>query len=133
MSDSATRKVMARLVKKLPPQPNATFGERMADHVAAFGGSWAFIITFICTMVLWIAVNSAYFIWHPFDPYPFMLFNLILSCLAALQAPIIMMSQNRMETRDRLRNETHFQMTQGIAEAVERIEDAVGGLKSSDC
>ncbi len=87
-----------------------TFGDRLADHVAAFGGSWKFIILFFTVMALWIAANSVYFLWHPWDQYPFILFNLILSMLAAIQAPIIMMSQNRQETRDRLRAENDYQV-----------------------
>jgi len=86
------------------------FGDRLADHVAAFGGSWKFIILFFTVMAVWIAANCVYFLWHPWDPYPFILFNLILSMLAAIQAPIIMMSQNRQESRDRLRAENDYQV-----------------------
>jgi len=81
---------------------NPTFISRLADKVAVFGGSWKFIITFTILMVLWIIVN-VYFINRPFDPYPFILLNLLLSTLAALQAPIIIMSQNRKEEKDRQR------------------------------
>ena len=77
-----------------------TFGQRAADRVAVFGGSWAFIGLFLVTMMAWITLNAE--VPRPFDPYPFILLNLVLSCLAALQAPIIMMSQNRMAVRDRL-------------------------------
>lgn len=87
-----------------------TFGERVADAVAAFGGSWKFIITFFSLLVLWIIGNSVYLLFRPFDPYPFILLNLILSCLAAIQAPIIMMSQNRQETKDRLRSENDYKI-----------------------
>ncbi|HKA13702.1 MAG TPA: DUF1003 domain-containing protein [Myxococcota bacterium] len=77
-----------------------TFGERLADRIAAFGGSWGFITTFLAALLAWIAYNAE----RPasFDPYPFILLNLVLSCLAALQAPVIMMSQNRMAAKDRL-------------------------------
>jgi len=81
---------------------NPSFISRVADKVAVFGGSWKFIFTFTILMVLWIIVN-VYFLTHPFDPYPFILLNLLLSTLAALQAPIIMMSQNRKEEKDRQR------------------------------
>ncbi len=81
---------------------NPTFVGRMADKVASFGGSWKFIIAFGCTMLFWIMVN-VYFLNKPFDPYPFILLNLLLSTIAALQAPIIMMSQNRKEEKDRQR------------------------------
>ncbi|MDE2351692.1 MAG: DUF1003 domain-containing protein, partial [Alphaproteobacteria bacterium] len=87
-----------------------TIGERVADKVAEFGGSWYFIIAFFCVMAVWIVANSVYFLWHAWDPYPFILFNLILSMLAAIQAPIIMMSQNRQEDRDRLRAENDYKV-----------------------
>ncbi|MNU17139.1 hypothetical protein D3C71_53190 [compost metagenome] len=80
-----------------------TFGQRIADKVASFGGSWTFIIAFGCFILLWISTNVYFLTNKGFDPYPFILLNLILSCLAALQAPVIMMSQNRQEDKDRLR------------------------------
>jgi uncharacterized membrane protein len=82
---------------------NLTFGERLADRIAEFGGSWSFILIFLSFIVLWMLVNIYVLIRKPFDPYPFILLNLILSCLAAIQAPIIIMSQNRQEDRDRER------------------------------
>ena len=82
---------------------NRTFGQIIADKVAAFGGSWKFIIFFFVFILVWIAANAFILINHGFDPYPFILLNLILSCLAALQAPVIMMSQNRQEEKDRER------------------------------
>jgi uncharacterized membrane protein len=72
-----------------------TFGQRLADQVAEFGGSWSFILCFAAVLLVWIAVNSIAVFRQPFDPYPYILLNLVLSCLAAMQAPIIMMSQNR--------------------------------------
>lgn len=85
-----------------------TFGERLADKIADFGGSWNFIVIFGGVLFLWVAVNSMILIWRPFDPYPFILLNLVLSCLAAIQAPVILMSQNRQESRDRLRSEHDY-------------------------
>lgn len=82
---------------------NLTFGQRMADKIASFAGSWPFIIIFLSCLVLWIIVNSL-MLAKAFDAYPFILLNLILSCIAAIQAPIIMMSQNRQEEKDRLRS-----------------------------
>ncbi|PZP44316.1 MAG: hypothetical protein DI598_14675 [Pseudopedobacter saltans] len=79
------------------------FGEKIADRVADFGGSWKFIISFCLILVFWIVLNGILMEKRAFDPYPFILLNLILSCLAALQAPIIMMSQNRQENKDRHR------------------------------
>jgi uncharacterized membrane protein len=87
-----------------------SFGERLSDHIAAFGGSWKFIITFGVVIVVWIGLNVAILATRTFDPYPFILLNLILSCLAALQAPVIMMSQNRVEARDRLRSENDYKV-----------------------
>jgi len=86
------------------------FGERLADKVASFGGSWRFMIFFAAVLAGWIAINSFFLFRRPFDPYPFILLNLILSCLAAIQAPIIMMSQNRQEAKDRLRAEHDYQV-----------------------
>jgi uncharacterized membrane protein len=91
-------------------EKSITFGQRIADHVASFGGSWTFIGAFSLVLVVWIGLNAAAFLIRPFDPYPYILLNLILSCLAAIQAPIIMMSQNRMEARDRLRSENDYQV-----------------------
>ena len=85
-------------------------GQQMADKVADFGGSWKFIIIFLVILGLWIMVNSYVLLSKPFDPYPFILMNLILSCIAALQAPVIMMSQNRQETKDRLRSQNDYQI-----------------------
>lgn len=87
-----------------------TFGQRAADKIAEFGGSWKFIITFFSVLVTWIIINVWFLSRSPFDPYPFILLNLILSCLAAIQAPIIMMSQNRVEQKDRLRSENDFKV-----------------------
>jgi uncharacterized membrane protein len=87
-----------------------TIGERLADRLAAFGGSWKFISLFMGVLALWIVTNSLLLLRRPFDPYPFILLNLVLSCLAALQAPVIMMSQNRQETKDRLRAQHDYQV-----------------------
>jgi len=91
-------------------EKDLSFGARVADRVATFGGSWTFIILFFIVLVLWMLVNTTIVLAHPFDPYPFILLNLVLSCLAAIQAPIIMMSQNRQEARDRLRSENDYQV-----------------------
>lgn len=87
-----------------------TLGERIADRVAEFGGSWAFILTFGGVLVAWVVVNTIHLLHKPFDPYPYILLNLVLSCLAALQAPVIMMSQNRQEAKDRLRSEHDYRV-----------------------
>ena len=87
-----------------------TFGERIADKVATFGGSWKFILSFSGIIFLWILFNTVLYFSRPFDPFPFILLNLVLSCLAAFQAPVIMMSQNRQESKDRLRSEHDFRV-----------------------
>jgi len=87
-----------------------SFGDKLADKVAAFGGSWNFIILFLVIIVVWMLVNAFVFFNKGFDPYPFILLNLILSCVAALQAPVIMMSQNRQEEKDRERAEHDYKV-----------------------
>jgi len=83
-------------------------GQKMADHVATFGGSWTFITSFGFFLCVWIILNTVFLLNKGFDPYPFILLNLILSCIAALQAPIIMMSQNRQEEKDRERSKLDY-------------------------
>jgi len=87
-----------------------TVGERVADKVAEFGGSWRFIFIFFGAMAVWVTANSIYLLWKPFDPYPYILLNLALSLLAAVQAPVIMMSQNRQEARDRMHAENDYKV-----------------------
>lgn len=90
-----------------PPVDILTSGQKISDKVARFGGSWKFIILFGIVLVVWVAYNG-FAATHAFDPYPFILMNLILSCIAALQAPVIMMSQNRQEEKDRMRGENDY-------------------------
>jgi uncharacterized membrane protein len=87
-----------------------TVGQKLADKIASFGGSWSFIIIFFGFILVWMGINIWYLATKSFDPYPFILLNLILSCLAAIQAPIIMMSQNRKEQKDRLRSENDYKI-----------------------
>ena len=87
-----------------------TFGEKLSDRMADFAGSWPFLIGFGIFMAAWIIMNSLVLYWRPFDPFPFILLNLLLSCLAAIQAPIIMMSQKRQEAKDRLRSQHDYQI-----------------------
>ena len=91
-----------------PPEEILTQGQRISDKVARFGGSWAFIISFFVVLIIWILFNVLAPDRDDFDPYPFILMNLVLSCIAALQAPIIMMSQNRQEEKDRQRSENDY-------------------------
>ena len=88
---------------------NPSFGRRAADKLARFAGSWAFVISFALFLTGWIIANIL-LLKHPFDPYPFILLNLLLSCLSALQAPLIMMSQNRQEEKDRKRSEGDYKI-----------------------
>jgi CRP/FNR family cyclic AMP-dependent transcriptional regulator len=87
-----------------------TFGQRIADKVAAFGGSWTFIISFGVTMAVWILLNSTAVLRNHFDPYPYILLNLFLSMTAAVQAPVIMMSQNRQSSKDRLKSDLDYEV-----------------------
>ncbi|WP_317245478.1 DUF1003 domain-containing protein [Flavobacterium amniphilum] len=103
-----TDKELEKLVEVDDNASKRTFGERVADKVASFGGSWTFIISFMVFLGLWIFTNIYFLDNKGFDPYPFILLNLILSCIAALQAPIIMMSQNRQEEKDRDRAKKDF-------------------------
>jgi CRP/FNR family cyclic AMP-dependent transcriptional regulator len=108
------------LLRRRVPNPNEvveereTFGERVADGVARFGGSWSFISAFGAFLVSWILINTVFVIGRtkgePFDPFPFILLNLFLSMLAAIQAPVIMMSQNRQDAKDRIRSELDYQV-----------------------
>ncbi|AFK02166.1 protein of unknown function DUF1003 [Emticicia oligotrophica DSM 17448] len=91
-----------------PPKEILSRGQEISDKVARFGGSWKFIISFAVLLSIWIIVNAIIPEEYRFDPYPFILMNLVLSCIAALQAPIIMMSQNRQEEKDRMRSENDY-------------------------
>jgi len=87
-----------------------TLGDRLADRLADFGGSWVFISIFMGVLIIWMGINTWILLAKPFDPYPYILLNLVLSCLAAIQAPVILMSQNRQEAKDRLRSEHDYQV-----------------------
>ena len=91
-----------------PPQEILTKSQLISDKVARFGGSWSFIVSFFIILVVWILFNTFAPMRDDFDPYPFILMNLVLSCIAALQAPIIMMSQNRKDEKDRKRSENDY-------------------------
>jgi CRP/FNR family cyclic AMP-dependent transcriptional regulator len=101
-------------------ETEATFGERIADHVARFGGSWTFIISFGVLMIIYTLINIVLRT-KAWDPYPFILLNLFLSMLAAIQAPVIMMSQNRQDTKDRLRGELDFDVNRRAASDIQGL------------
>lgn len=107
---ASTMQEEALIVQNLmnPPAESLTRGQRVSDKVARFGGSWAFISSFCILLFSWLLYNSVVPAHNQFDPFPFILMNLILSCIAALQAPIIMMSQNRQEEKDRKRAENDY-------------------------
>jgi CRP/FNR family transcriptional regulator, cyclic AMP receptor protein len=116
-------------------EKEATFGEHIADAVARFGGSWAFIITFLVVLVVYSAANVVLGR-KAWDPYPFILLNLFLSMLAALQAPVIMMSQNRQDTKDRLRGELDFDVNrraeseiQGLSRKLNSLDEKMGDIE----
>jgi uncharacterized membrane protein len=107
-----------------------TFGERLADRIATFGGSWTFLICFGAFLALWIVANSLVLVLRPPDPYPYILLNLILSCLAAIQAPIIMMSQNRQEAKDRLRAMHDYQVNLKAELEIRHLHDKIDHVLS---
>ena len=105
-----------------------TRGQKMADHVASFGGSWTFIISFGFFLFVWILLNTAFLLNKGYDPYPFILLNLILSCIAALQAPIIMMSQNRQEEKDRERSKLDYMINLKSELEIRTLHEKIGHL-----
>ncbi|MDD5051434.1 MAG: DUF1003 domain-containing protein [Sulfuricurvum sp.] len=107
-----------------------SLGERMADKIATFGGSWTFIIVFGILLSGWIIANSLLLISHPIDPYPFIFLNLILSCIAAIQAPIIMMSQNRQEAKDRVRSQHDYQINLKAELEIRQLHEKIDHLLS---
>ncbi|MBO0903599.1 DUF1003 domain-containing protein [Jiella sonneratiae] len=102
-----------------------SFGDRLADDMASFAGSWTFISIFCSILVLWIAANSVALFVRPFDPYPYILLNLILSCIAAIQAPLIMMSQKRQEAKDRLRSENDYRVNLKAELEIRRLHEKI--------
>jgi uncharacterized membrane protein len=134
------RRVLEKMVRRLRVSSDvnrelastATFGERVADHVAAFGGSWSFIIGFGSVLVGWIVLNSVLLVrmGGGFDPYPYIFLNLILSMLAAIQAPVIMMSQNRQATRDRLAAGHDYEVNLKAELEIMRLHEKMDDLRN---
>jgi uncharacterized membrane protein len=108
-----------------------TFKERLSDRIADFAGSWTFIIIFIGMLFVWIVVNTLLFVIRPFDPYPYIFLNLVLSALAAIQAPVIIMSQNRQEARDRLHAEHDYQVNLNTEMEIHQLHKKVDHLLTS--
>ena len=111
-------------------EKDPTLGEKMADGLASFGGSWTFLIIFASILFIWIGLNSILLLKKPFDPYPFILLNLVLSCIAAIQAPVIMMSQNRQEAKDRLRSQNDYQVNLKAELEIRQLHDKIDHLLS---
>lgn len=129
MSDEEVLDLLAN--RKISVRPESekkyTLGQRAADAIAKFAGSWAFIFSFIAVLILWMVINII-MASKAFDPYPFILLNLVLSCVAAIQAPLIMMSQNRQEEKDRCRAENDYKVNLKTEIMIEAIYDKVNAL-----
>ncbi len=111
-------------------QAKRSAGERLADRIADFGGSWTFIGTFLLILILWMAMNSYVLVSRAFDPFPYILLNLALSCIAALQAPVIMMSQRRQEARDRIRAVRDYQVNLKAELEIQQLHQKLDHLLS---
>jgi uncharacterized membrane protein len=107
-----------------------SLGDRLADRIATFGGSWSFLILFGVFLLAWIVLNSVVLVQRPPDPYPYIFLNLVLSCLAAVQAPIIMMSQNRQEAKDRIRSKHDYQVNLKAELEIRHLHEKVDHLLS---
>ncbi len=109
-----------------------TFGQRVADQVAKFGGSWTFIFLFLSLLVVWMLFNTFVLARQAFDPFPYILLNLLLSCLAALQAPVIMMSQNRMSEKDRIQAKHDYEVNIKAELEILQIQEKINELRERD-
>ena len=108
-----------------------TVGERFADRLADVAGSWNFILSFLGLVLLWIGVNSFLLLTRPWDPYPFILLNLVLSLLAGIQAPVIMMSQNRQESKDRIKAEHDYEVNLKAEMEIESLHEKIDTLRET--
>ncbi len=129
-ADEMLSRLQIRNVNEIADE-RLTFGERLADAVARFGGSWTFIIWFGVFLVGWMAVNTAWLLTNPPDPFPYIFLNLILSCLAALQAPVIMMSQNRQAAKDRLQADQDFRVNIKAEFAIQQLHRKLDEMRAS--
>ena len=130
MSDEEVLNLLADSKISVSPESEKekyTLGQRAADVIAKFAGSWAFILSFTGVLVLWMIVNTLLAA-KAFDPYPFILLNLVLSCVAAIQAPFIMMSQNRQEEKDRRRAENDYKVNLKTEIMIEDLYDKVNAI-----
>ncbi|MEJ2721385.1 MAG: DUF1003 domain-containing protein [bacterium] len=108
-----------------------TVGERLSDRLASFGGSWLFIMSFAAFLLIWIGLNTVVLVSRPVDPYPFILLNLVLSCIAAIQAPVIMMSQKRQEAKDRLRSQNDYKVNLKAELEIRHLHEKLDHLLSN--
>ena len=113
-------------------EEHLSWGDRLADKIAEFGGSWAFIITFVVFIIGWMVFNTVQLLFSPLDQYPFIFLNLILSCVAALQAPVIMMSQNRAQKKDRLQADLDYQVNLKSELMLQELHDKVDELRRTE-
>ncbi len=128
MSDEEVLNLLAdSKISESPATEKYTLGQRSADAIARFAGSWAFIFAFTGVLILWMVVNTI-LASNAFDPYPFILLNLVLSCVAAIQAPLIMMSQNRQEEKDRRRAENDYKVNLKTEIMIEDLYDKVNAI-----
>jgi uncharacterized membrane protein len=119
----------SRNLNILHDEQEKTLGQRMADRFTAGAGSWTFIIIFLVVIAIWMAINAVAWL-HHWDPYPFILLNLVLSCIAAIQAPVILMSQNREEARDRIRAQADFEVNLKAELLLEHLTAEIEVLKA---
>lgn len=119
------RQIQARQTKNVNTirQEQLTMSDRLADGMASFTGSWTFLLLFIGALTVWVAINSFWAFADPFDPYPFILLNLVLAVVTAIQAPLIMMSQNRQAAKDRIRAEIEYQVNLKSEVILEHLHD----------
>jgi uncharacterized membrane protein len=120
------------LIDKILTKKNLTLGQRTSDILTKWGGSWYFIFSFLAFLLIWMFINAYFLIqygYDSFDPYPFILLNLVLSCLAAIQAPIILMSQNRAAERDRLRVEYDYAVNRKAEKEIRDVKKSLESIK----
>ena len=128
MSDEEVLNLLAdSKISESPATEKYTLGQRSADAIARFAGSWAFIFAFTGVLILWMVINTI-LASNAFDPYPFILLNLVLSCVAAIQAPLIMMSQNRQEEKDRARAENDYKVNLKTEIMIEALHDKLNRI-----
>ncbi len=122
--------ILEKPIAKSSARKDLTFAQRAADNLAKFAGSWTFIIAFSVVIFGWMGLNMWYLI-QPFDPHPFILLNLVLSCIAAIQAPVILMSQNRQEAKDRERAENDYKVNLKVEIIIEDLHNRIKAIEKN--